>query len=233
MTPFCRCEERLHSVVMISVVIPTLNSQASLSRCLESLVGAAMSGLVREVIVADGGSGDDTLGIADGAGARVVEAGKTRSERLIKGADTARGDWLLFLHPETALEPRWDEEAVNFVASSILEKPRAAVFRFALNDKSSKARRIEARVAFRSWLFGGATGEQGLLIPTRFYRKLGGYRPLDAMEDIDLIRRIGRRRLVPLHSRAINEAPKGIEEQNIFSALRKIITSDRGRPARI
>jgi hypothetical protein len=49
-------------------------------------------------------------------------------------------------------------------------------------------------------------GDQGLLIPKRFYSRLGGYRQLARMEDADLVRRIGRRRLVRLRSRAINQA---------------------------
>ena len=47
-------------------------------------------------------------------------------------------------------------------------------------------------------------GDQGLLIPKRLYNKLGGYRALARMEDADLVRRIGRRRLVHLRARAVN-----------------------------
>jgi hypothetical protein len=49
-------------------------------------------------------------------------------------------------------------------------------------------------------------GDQGLLIPKRLYQKIGGYRALRDMEDADLVRRIGRRRLVSLRSRAVNIA---------------------------
>jgi glycosyltransferase involved in cell wall biosynthesis len=191
---------------MISVVIPTLNSQAGLPRCFEGLLDAAMSGLAREVIVADGGSTDDTLFIADAAGARIVEAPKGRSTQLIKGADIARSDWLLFLHADTALEAGWEDEAISFIGTSTPEQPRAAAFRFALDDFGPPARRQEAAVAIRCWLFGLPYGDQGLLIPARFYRKLGGYRPIAAMEDVDLIRRIGRKRLIMLQSRAISGA---------------------------
>lgn len=192
---------------MISAVIPTLNSQASLARCFESLLGAAMSGLVREVIVADGGSSDDTLAISDAAGAHIVEAKGSRGARMAEGAKAARGDWLLFLYPETALEPRWEDEVVSFVQRSSLDRPRAAAFRFGLEPAGSKSKRIEAGAAFRCWLLGLPYGDQGLLIPARFYRKLGGYRPLAAMEDVDLVRRIGRGRLAMLRSRAIAGQP--------------------------
>jgi glycosyltransferase involved in cell wall biosynthesis len=188
---------------MISVVIPTFNAQALLPRSFDSLIGATLRGLVKEVIVADGGSGDDTLTIADAAGCRVVTAKNDRGAQLAAGALAARGDWLLFLHPETALEAGWENEAETFMARTTLERPRAATFRFALDDFEPSARRREFLVALRSHLFALPYGDQGLLIPRRLYQKLGGYRT-GTMADADLVRRIGRRRLVPLRARALN-----------------------------
>ncbi|MDE2110709.1 MAG: glycosyltransferase [Alphaproteobacteria bacterium] len=190
---------------MISVVIPTQNSQATLTRCFDSLIGATAHGVAREVIVADGASTDDTLFIADAAGAHVVQAGKSRASQLAAGAKAARGDWILFLHPETALEPGWDVEAEAFIARVSLERPRAAAFRFGLDDFDARSRRLEAMVALRCWLFKLPYGNQGLLIPRRLYNKLGDYRDT-AAEDVDLVRRIGARRLVLLRARAVNKA---------------------------
>jgi glycosyltransferase involved in cell wall biosynthesis len=191
---------------MISVVIPTLNAERKLPRCFDSLIAAAVRGVVREVIVADGGSSDDTLLIADAAGARVVHAAKNRSACLQAGAAAARGDWLLFLYPDTALETGWEAEVESFVAQAMPERPRAAIFRFALEDFGGEARRAEAKAALRGWLLALPYGDQGLLIPKRFYSRLGGYRALVRMEDADLVRRIGRRRLVHLRARAVNLA---------------------------
>ncbi|HUO89684.1 MAG TPA: glycosyltransferase [Rhizomicrobium sp.] len=190
---------------MISVVIPALNAQAVLPRCFDSLIGATVRGLVKEVIVADGGSGDDTLTIADAAGCHVVRADKDRGAQLAAGARAARGDWLLFLHPETALEPGWENEAEAFMARTTLEKPRAASFRFALDDFEPRARRRERVAALRGHLFALPYGDQGLLISKRLYQKIGGYRA-GTMADADLVRRIGRARLVQLRARAINAA---------------------------
>jgi glycosyltransferase involved in cell wall biosynthesis len=191
---------------MISVVIPTLNAERSLPRCFDSLIPAAVRGIVREVIVADGGSSDGTLAVVDAAGAHLVHAGKSRSAQLIAGAEIARSDWILFLHPETALEQGWDTEAESFLDQALPERPRAAVFRFALEDFGGEARRAEAKAHLRSWLLALPYGDQGLLIPKRLYKKLGGYRALARMEDADLIRRVGRRRLISLRARAVNLA---------------------------
>jgi glycosyltransferase involved in cell wall biosynthesis len=194
---------------MISVVIPTLNAERLLPRCFDSLITAAVRGVVREVIVADGGSADGTLTIADAAGAHIVEAGRSRGAQLAAGAEVARSDWILFLHPETALEPGWEVEVESFLHQAMPERPRAAVFRFALEDFGAPARRAEAKAAFRSWLLALPYGDQGLLMPRRLYKKVGNYRDLARLEDADMVRRIGRRRLVLLRSRAVNSARPG------------------------
>jgi len=191
---------------MISVIVPTSNAERLLPRCFDSLITAAVRGVVREVIVSDAGSTDSTLLIADGAGAHVIHSRKNRGARMADAAATAKSDWLLFLHPETALETGWEVEAESFISQAEMERPRAAVFRFALEDFGGEARRAEAKANLRTALFALPYGDQGLLIPKRLYQKLGGYRALADMEDADLVRRIGRRRLVSLRSRAINVA---------------------------
>src|SRR4051812_40823184 len=119
-----------HDGGMISVIIPTLNAERLLPRCFDSLIGAAVRGVVREVIVVDGGSTDTTSMIVDAAGAHMVRSKANRGAQMIDGARIARSDWLLFLHPETALESGWDVEAESFLAQAEMERPRAAVFRF-------------------------------------------------------------------------------------------------------
>ena len=96
---------------MISVVIATLNDETRLARALEPLIPAAISGLVREVIVCDGGSTDATLAVADDAGARILESGADRTARIRAGCESAKGTWLLLLDPGAWLEPAWQEAA--------------------------------------------------------------------------------------------------------------------------
>ncbi len=207
---------------MISVVIPTLDSAATLPRCFNGLLDAAMSGLVREVIVVDGGSSDDTLTIADAAGAHIVKATGSRGALLALGGTVARSDWLLFLHPDTVLEPNWAHEAASFMERVLPESPRAAAFGFALDDFEPAARRREALVGLRCRLLGLPYGDQGLLIPARLYRKLGGYRPLAMMEDVDLIRRLGRRRLVMLRARAVTSPTQDRKNARAQQRLRHL-----------
>lgn len=195
---------------MISVVIPTLNAEDGLAHTLAALVSAAVDGLVREVIVVDGGSTDRTLDIADDAGAEIVRCPPGRGVQLMNGADKARFPWLLFLHADTTLEPGWHGEVAAYIEriEAGLRPPSAAAFRFALDDEGLAPRLVEAGVSLRCALLGLPYGDQGLLISARLYREIGGYRPMPLMEDIDIVCRLGRRRIVMLPSRAITSAAR-------------------------
>jgi rSAM/selenodomain-associated transferase 2 len=195
---------------MISVVIPTLNAEAGLTDTLTALVPATVQGLLREVIIADGGSNDATAEIADVAGAHFVRGASGRGSQLAAGADAARSKWLLFLHADTVLQTGWESEAAKFMERVDMgdRTPSAAAFSFALDDFGAMPRVLEWVVGVRCVLFNLPYGDQGLLIPKQLYNSIGGYRPLPLMEDVDLVRRLGRKRLVMMRSNAVTSAER-------------------------
>lgn len=195
---------------MITVVVPTLNAGDGLAAALSALVPGVVEGLVREVIVVDGGSSDRTLMIAEATGAEVVTGFSGRGAQLKAGAERARFPWLLFLHADTVLEPGWEREAGAFIerVESGRREPAAAAFAFALDDEGLKARALETLVALRCALFRVPYGDQGLLIPSTLYFEAGGYRPMPLMEDVDLIRRLPRKRRLQMRTRAVTSAAR-------------------------
>ncbi len=191
----------------LSVVIPALDAAATLPATLAALAAARDDGLLREVLVIDGGSGDETVEIALRGGARVLNAAANRGAQLAAGGAAAGGDWLLFLHADTRLAPGWVAAARAFMARPGSEE-RAAAFRLALDDADPRARRVERLANWRGRALGLPYGDQGLLIARAFYQALGGHRPLPLMEDVDLARRIGRRRVAILDAEAVTSAAR-------------------------
>jgi rSAM/selenodomain-associated transferase 2 len=182
-------------------VIPALNAAESLPATLAALRLAQ----VAEIVLADGGSSDDTVAIARSAGVRVVLAPRGRGIQLAAGANAATGGWLLFLHADCVLEPGWREAAVAFIARPNAEN-LAGYFDFALDDANPAARRLERIVAWRCRMLGLPYGDQGLLISRKLYNAIGGFAPLPLMEDVDLVRRLGRHRLARIDVRSIASA---------------------------
>ena len=189
-----------HDSPDLSIVIPTLDAADHLAATLDAMAGA-------EVIVADGGSTDPTRVIAEVYGATVVQAPRGRGIQLATGAERAGGRWLLFLHADTVPGAGWAEAVERFTADPA-NHDRAAVFSFALDDTGVWPRLMERGVAFRCRVLGLPYGDQGLLIGRELYESVGGYRPLALMEDVDLVRRVGRRRLRVLDATAVTSAKR-------------------------
>jgi glycosyltransferase involved in cell wall biosynthesis len=190
---------------MLSVIIPTRESEGSLVRTLAVLVAGAAAGAVREVIVADAESRDGTAQVADIAGCRIVVSPVPLAARLREAATLARAPWLMFLRPGTVLDATWVDETALFIDDDERHAPiraRAAVFRPGAPASSSRPLLIEALSLMRAALGARPRPEQGLVIAKELYERIGGHRDDAPDPETDLIRRLGRR-IVMLRSTAV------------------------------
>lgn len=191
---------------MISVIIPTLQAEEDISDILVALMPAVMEGLIKEVIVSDGGSDDNSYEICDAMGAVFITGKAGRGYQLAAGGKMAQGKWLLFLHNDTHLEEGWVEAVQDFIRDAHFEMERqaeniasqAAYFRFGLDAKGVMPFLIEKAVALRCRFLGLPYGDQGLLISKAFYDQLGGYDEIPLLEDVVMVRKIGAKSLTCL-----------------------------------
>ena len=179
----------------LSIVIPTLNAMPRLADCLATLVTGLGAGLIRDVVVVDAGSDDQSAELALDMGCIVLQVGSSgrgRGQQLAAGAKAAKGAWLLFLHGDSVLLEGWIAACEAHIATL---PHQAAYFRLGLDNHEGPARRIAFWANWRAGLFGLPYGDQGLLISRALYESVGGFQPIALMEDVALVRKLGKSRL--------------------------------------
>ncbi|WP_170764051.1 TIGR04283 family arsenosugar biosynthesis glycosyltransferase [Ruegeria lacuscaerulensis] len=185
----------------ISIVIPTLNAGEVLPATLQALMEGLHAGLIRELIVTDGGSTDSTLEIAEEAGAGIVTGKPSRGGQLRRGCASAKGDWLLVLHADTVLQDGWSK-----VVGEHLDTGKPAAFRLSFGAKGFGPTWVAGWANLRSRVFGLPYGDQGLLVPRQTYLSAGGYQDQPLMEDVALVRALSG--ITLLKARVITSADR-------------------------
>ncbi|WP_172354795.1 MULTISPECIES: TIGR04283 family arsenosugar biosynthesis glycosyltransferase [Thermoleptolyngbya] len=167
---------------VISVIIPTLNEAAELPSLLETL---SPSGTL-EVIVADGGSQDDTRAIAQQYGATVVHSAPGRARQMNAGAAAAMGKTLLFLHADTRLPQKFPH-----LVQQTLAQPGVVLgaFDLLIDGTLPGLRWVERGVRWRSRWFSLPYGDQALFLRTDTFWQLGGFPEVPILEDLKLVRK--------------------------------------------
>jgi hypothetical protein len=167
----------------ISVIIPALNESSSIA----AVVKSALSAPRVEVIVVDGGSQDDTVRIAQAAGAKVVPTAAGRARQCNLGAATASGEYLLFLHADTLLpDGYWTSVLMHLETPGVI----AGAFRLQIHGPERGLRLIEKWANWRSCFLGMPYGDQALFCTAERFRSIGGFAELPIMEDFEWVRRV-------------------------------------------
>lgn len=185
---------------MLTVIIPNLNGADSLAPLLEQLSRHNV-----KIILSDGGSSDNSLSLATHAEARLVVGCCGRGHQLRRGARLADTDWLLFLHADSELADDWYEKALRHIKSA---PEKAGYFGMRFKAKGFAPRFCEFMVGLRSYFLRLPYGDQGLLMSKALYDEIGGYAAMPLFEDVDIIRKLGRKRLTYIGSTLHTDASK-------------------------
>lgn len=170
---------------MISVIIPALNEEDNIRRCIEDLLS---EGCDCEIIVADGGSTDKTAESAESyPGVSFNQSGKGRGKQMNMGASVASGDIFLFLHADTTLETGWASEILSVLEDTSIS---GGAFTFSIRSLLWKYRFVEAWVRLRCKLCLMPYGDQGIFVRKSAFDLVDGYKNIPLMEDVDFIRRL-------------------------------------------
>jgi rSAM/selenodomain-associated transferase 2/rSAM/selenodomain-associated transferase 1 len=185
----------------ISVIIPTLNEADKIRKTLANLKNYQGT----EIIVADGGSQDETVEIAKSMGARVLESFPSKATQMNAGADEASAGVLLFLHADTLLPEEFEKYVLVTLAR---DKVAAGAFSLGIKSDAGGLRFIERVANWRSRFFQLPYGDQALFISRDLFYEIGGFPDIPIMEDFELIRRLKRRGKIVILPESVQTSPR-------------------------
>ena len=200
---------------MVSVIIPTLNEEKLLPRCLDALLPPARESGA-EVLVVDGGSSDDTRKLArDRSGLRLLDCAPGRGRQMNAGAREAAGTLLVFLPADTVLPPA---ALPSLCAIDAAGTPRAGGFRQRFDRPHPMLRAISFLHNLRATVTGVVYGDQVPFVRTSLFTEAGGYREDMHLEDVEFGSRLkGRTRSRLLDLTAVTSARR-FEHAGAFRA---------------
>jgi len=172
---------------VLSVIIPCLNEAEGIVDTLTALAPLRARGA--EVVVADGGSEDNTVTLAEPLADQVVSASRGRAQQMNVGAAKAHGDILLFLHADCRLPARADGLITDGL---ICAQKTWGRFDVDLHGSSSLLRLVGALMNWRSRLTGVSTGDQGLFVTRSLFEAAGKFPLIPLMEDVALTKQLKR-----------------------------------------
>ena len=182
---------RSKNLPTLSIIIPTLDEASHLPLLIADL---NVWPYECDLNIVDGGSKDLTISIARIQGVNIIKSlKKSRGYQLKIGASNSKGDWLLFLHADSRLDPQWANSILKIISNKS-SKDSAWYFDFKIKKNNLEFRFLEIAVSLRSHFLQKPYGDQGLLIHKDLYSLSGGFSSLKIMEDLDLITRITKTR---------------------------------------
>lgn len=200
--------------MQLSVIVPTLNEAERIAGLLQDL--QSLRSLGHEILLADGGSRDDTVARAEPLVDRVVMSASGRARQMNAAAAVARGQILWFLHADS----RVPANAAELISAACGSAERWGRFDVRLSGQAWPFRIIERLMNLRSCLSGIATGDQGIFVRREAFDAASGYPAIALMEDIALSKAL-RRRAAPacIRSPRLQTSSRRWEQRGILRTV--------------
>lgn len=181
----------------ISIIIPVLNEEASIGRILTYLKNNSSFKNIKEILVVDGGSADDTISVASQSNCKVIRTAKGRAKQMNFGARQAKGNILYFLHVDTLPPKNFDISIIE----AVMNGSSTGCFQMRFDSKSRF-------LSFFAWfsrvnhkLCRG--GDQSLFITKVLFKKSDGFNEdyvvYEDNEFIGRLYKIGPFKILPRH----------------------------------
>jgi rSAM/selenodomain-associated transferase 2 len=200
----------------VSVVIPTLNEASVLERTLNHVRGLSP----HEVVVADGGSEDDTLEIGRRLASHTVSSARGRALQMNAGAQKCTGDLLLFLHADSKLEVSGYQKMLSAMENKSLQ---GGAFGLQIDSDQPALKLISTLATLRSKHLNLVYGDQAIFVRQEVFHQLAGYAPLPICEDLDFYRRMLHQGPVVLLKEKALISPRRWHAEGVgFTTLRNI-----------
>lgn len=194
-----------------SIIIPTLNEEKIIQSCLARLQHLRPA---CEIIIADGGSTDNTVALASSYADQIVSSEQGRALQMNAGASLATGDVLLFLHVDTVLP----EGALQLIEQQISSRPWGR-FDIRLSGSHFMFRIIAQMMNWRSALTGIATGDQVIFVTKEAFNAAGQFPRISLMEDIALSKLLNAISPPICLKAKVTSSSRGWERNGIFQTI--------------